>query len=260
MPLIFENSDAVRLSPGSLYQWLIGSATTSAKLNPQQNIFETPIFNEAYPFSGREEALLHIFDNFKKVSENRFRDDRNSRPLPICTGLPGLGKTRLCNEAAVLFEDIIPGVCLYALISFGNDGNAYGKIDELLGIECSFAWRLVHSFFKSHHIRYAPWMRSKSPANRADLTLSMALSIIAYGWKEKHPNSIENINVYVAVDEYQILKQKTLNSLLDSICNRLGAFAGSGDSKLTFFAMLAGIIIIRNLIYIFSNFLFRYRP
>ena len=167
--------------------------------------------------------------------QQRYHTDRNSRPIPVCTGIPGLGKTRLLEECATTVLDMtqIPGQRISGIVSFGNDGNAYGEFDELLGIQCSFAWRLLHMFFKAHY-SFEDWMRNKSPKNRNKLTLRLALSIIERYWSQK---TKENILVFVGIDEYQKLDQEKLNSLLDSLCDCSRRFT---DSKLSFFCMLAG--------------------
>lgn len=233
--LIFSSQNAINLSPENIYNWLDGSHTSSSEnllgdvIMPQQQLL--PAAPQEYPLSGRDGTLEHIAQQFNKVLKNRSHHDRNKRPLPVCTGIPGLGKSRICIESIALLGKR----CRFAIISFGNDGNAYGLIDKRLGIQCSFAWRVLHSFFKSHH-NFEDWMTSKSPINRADLTLRAVLATVDYAWRLKAERD-EMLNIYVGIDEYQVLDQSILNLLLDSICNNLG---GSRNLNYTFFSMLAG--------------------
>jgi Cdc6-like AAA superfamily ATPase len=185
--------------------------------------------------AGREESLQHITKCFLTSYQERCNKDRNSRPIPVCTGIPGLGKTRLMEEcAATVFDRTqIPGHRVSGIISFGNDGNLYGQFDELLGIQCSFSWRVLHMFFKAHY-SFEDWMHIKSPTNRSKLTLRLALSVVERYWSQK---TKENILVLVGIDEFQKLDQEKLNSLLDILCDCL---CRSAVSKLSFFSMLAG--------------------
>jgi hypothetical protein len=91
--------------------------------------------------------------------------------------------------ATVLDRTQIAGKRISGIVSFGNDGNAYGKIDEFLGIQCSFAWRVLHMFFKAHY-SFEDWMRQKSPTNRIVLTLRMAFSTIEHYWRQRTEDNI----------------------------------------------------------------------
>ncbi|EPZ33843.1 hypothetical protein ROZALSC1DRAFT_30715 [Rozella allomycis CSF55] len=223
----------------SVLNWLCGSNTNStsdlaeSQVSSQEDInSNNPI---EFPLAGRDESLKHISECFTKSYQQRTNKDRNSRPIPVCTGVPGLGKTRLLNECSTSVLDMthIPGKRISGIVSFGNDGNAYGQFDEILGIHCSFAWRVLHLFFKAHY-GYQDWMRNKSPKNRTALTLKLALSIIERYWCERVDG---NLLVFVGIDEYQKLSQKDLNDLLDILCD---ASYRSSHSTLSFFCMLAG--------------------
>ncbi|KAI3657486.1 hypothetical protein MP638_006133 [Amoeboaphelidium occidentale] len=235
----FSNPATILMTPAGLSDWLTGSPTSSSSeltgnevLSQQEINANDPI---QFPLAGRDESLKFIADCFSTVFQNRRSDDRNQRPIPICTGVPGLGKTRLLKECAstVLGITRIPGKRLSSIISFGNDGNAYGWVDESLGIECSFAWRVLHSLFKAQY-SYESWMRDKSPANRKLMTLDMALQTIEEYWSKK---TNDNILVFVGVDEYQKLDLDNLEKLLGALCN---CSRVPVNSRLTLFSMLAG--------------------
>ncbi|KAJ3392736.1 hypothetical protein HDU84_003473 [Entophlyctis sp. JEL0112] len=128
----FSDSISILMTPVGLCDWLQGSATNSSANLADSKIASQEDINAAsaieFPLAGREESLEHIADCFRPVYENRNKKDRTKRPIPICTGVPGLGKTRLMGECSSMVLDMtgIPGKRLSALISFGNDGNAYG--------------------------------------------------------------------------------------------------------------------------------------
>jgi hypothetical protein len=238
--LMFYNQNEVAMSTKDLYDWLCGSNTNSeTDLTQNQVSFEAKINSNnqiVFPLAGRDESLEHIKNCFLTSFENRSDMDRNSRPIPVCTGIPGLGKTRLMEECATTVLDMtqILGQRISGIVSFGNDGNAYSSLDDILGIQCSFAWRVLHMFFKAHHFNFELWMRNKSPKNRNMLTLRLALSVIEFHWSQK---TEDNILVFVGIDEYQKLGQDKLNALLGSLCD---CSRSSTQSKLSFFCMLAG--------------------
>ena len=239
MKFHFASQTEVLMTSDALLNWLCGSSTSSATDLAAPQVFSQEQINSdntiVFPLAGREESLRHIASCFSTSYQQRFSKDRNSRPIPVCTGIPGLGKTRLMDECATTVLDMtpIPGERISGIVSFGNDGNAYGAYDEVLGIQCAFAWRVLHVFFKAQH-KYQSWMREKSPKNRKMMTLDLALSIIELHWSQK---TDENILVFVGIDEYQKLDQEKLNSLLDILCD---SSRRSTDSKLSFFCMLAG--------------------
>ena len=136
---------------------------------------------------------------------------------------------------AVLDATQIPGKRLSAFVSFGDEGNEYNEYDRHLCIECSFAWRVLHLFFKSHY-RFEDWMRDNSPANRNELKLHLVLSTLEHYWRDNKKVE-DSLLVFVGIDEYQRLGQDNLNSLLHVLCTNSSRNA---HSKLTFFSMLAG--------------------
>ena len=178
MKFHFASQTEVLMTPVALLDWLCGSNTSSATDLAAPQVFSQEQINSdntiVFPLAGREESLLHIASCFSTSYQQRCSEDRNSRPIPVCTGIPGLGKTRLMDECATTVLDMtqIPGERISGIVSFGNDGNAYGAYDEVLGIQCAFAWRVLHVFFKAQH-KYQSWMREKSPKNRKMMLESM---------------------------------------------------------------------------------------
>ena len=237
--LMFASQVEIPMTAADVLEWLCGSNTNSATDLSDHQISSQEQINSAnpilFPLAGREESLEHIASCFKTSYLNRCNKDRNSRPIPVCTGIPGLGKTRLMEECAstVLNMTLIPGKRISGIVSFGNDGNSFGQFDELLGIQCSFAWRVLHMFFKAHY-SFEDWIREKSPKNRRQMSLKLALSVIEQHWSQK---TKESILVFIGIDEYQRLGQDKLNSLLDNLCD---VSCRTTDSKLSFFCMLAG--------------------
>ncbi|KAJ3238626.1 hypothetical protein HDU78_003407 [Chytriomyces hyalinus] len=239
----FANSDPMTPCPPmtaeGLWKWLHGSPTNSSEDIQDSKVVNQEEINEKYPIEfplvGRDESLAHIASCFVRTYEHRTSKDRNKRPIPMCTGVPGLGKTRLMEECSTTVLDMtgIPGERMSVIVSFGNDGNAYSWLDRRLGIQCSFAWRVLHLIFKAH-FTYEEWMREKSPPNRSELTLRLVLSTIDHHWRQK---ATGKLLVFVGVDGYQKLGQANLSLLLDSLCD---LSCVSESSPVTLFCMLAG--------------------
>ncbi|OAJ38743.1 hypothetical protein BDEG_22648 [Batrachochytrium dendrobatidis JEL423] len=230
----FSNPNQIPMTATGLLEWLSGSNNSSTVDLPDKQILSqqqtNPNQKVVFPLAGREKSLQHIASCFMATHRHRSNIDRNSRHIPVCTGIPGLGKTRLMTECSTTVLDMtkIQGKRLSAIVSFGNDGSAYGEIDKLLGIKCSFAWRLLHSLFKAQY-KLDVWMREKSPKNRSELTMTLVLSTIELYWSRE---TQDDILLFVGVDEYQKLCQDELSSLLDILCDSSHC---STTSKLTFF-------------------------
>ncbi|KAI9327218.1 hypothetical protein BDR26DRAFT_940618 [Obelidium mucronatum] len=238
----FKNSISVPMTAEGLWDWVHESPANSSENISGSEIVSQDNINKdisvLFPLAGRKSSLQHIASCFSAVYANRHSTDRNTRPIPVCSGVPGLGKTRLLKECATTVMDMtgIDGMRLSVIISFGTDGNRYGSMDDYLGIQCSFAWRVLHSFFKAQH-KFEKWMLTKSPTNRKELTLDTVLSTIEFHWAKKFPRT-KKFLVFLGIDEYQQLgSQENLNLLLDSLCD---SSCISKNSRVALFLMLAG--------------------
>ncbi|KAJ3062301.1 hypothetical protein HDU99_005265, partial [Rhizoclosmatium hyalinum] len=216
--------------PKALNDWLTASGFT--------DISESPVVNQdqAFPLVGRDGCIKLIAQCFIKAHEYRTCRDQSRRPIPVCVGGPGLGKTRLLEECSRTILDMtgIPGKRLEVIISFGKDGNASSWIDEHLGIQCLFAWRVLHAIFKSR-VTFEEWMCCNSPSNRSHLTLGLVLLIVDYHWKKS--GGTGDVLLFVGVDEYQKLGDVNFNLLLDTLCN---SSCISESSCVTLFCLLTG--------------------
>ncbi|KAJ3003734.1 UNVERIFIED_CONTAM: hypothetical protein HDU68_005532, partial [Siphonaria sp. JEL0065] len=119
----FANSIHVPMTPLGLYEWLHGSATNSSEnLSDNKVVSQEQVIAEystVFPLTGRDESLAHIKSCFLRAYEHRTSIDRNLRPIPVCTGVPGLGKTRMMKECPSTVLDMtgIPGERVSVLIS-----------------------------------------------------------------------------------------------------------------------------------------------
>ncbi|KAJ8327973.1 hypothetical protein O5D80_003359 [Batrachochytrium dendrobatidis] len=214
----FSNSNQIPMSAIDLLEWLSGSnnsftvdlADKQVLSQQQTNLNQKVVF----PLTGREKSLQHIASCFMATYRHRSNIDRNSRRIPVCTGMSGLGKTRLMTECSITVLDMtgIQGKRLSASFLLEMTGTHMAKLTNSLESN----------------------MRRKSPKNRSELTMQLALSTIELYWSQK---TRDNILLFVGVDEYQKLGQDEPSSLLDILC---ASSYRAKVSRLTFFCMLAG--------------------
>lgn len=93
------------ISVDDLLVWLCGSNPNSATDLADQQVFSQEQINSnnpiVFPLPGREEYITKCFLISYKERRNK---DRNSRPIPVCTGIPGLGKTRFWKNVLLPFR------------------------------------------------------------------------------------------------------------------------------------------------------------
>ncbi|KAJ8326703.1 hypothetical protein O5D80_004157 [Batrachochytrium dendrobatidis] len=98
------------MSAIDLLEWLSGSnnsftvdlADKQVLSQQQTNLNQKVVF----PLTGREKSLQHIASCFMATYRHRSNIDRNSRRIPVCTGMSGLGKTRLMTECSITVLDM----------------------------------------------------------------------------------------------------------------------------------------------------------
>ena len=99
--LTFANQTVVPMTADYILGWLCGSNTNSTTdLKDHEILSQEEIDSNThivFPLAGREDSLEHIAACFLTSYQKRCNKDRNSRPIPVCTGIPGLGKTRLLD-------------------------------------------------------------------------------------------------------------------------------------------------------------------
>ncbi|EPZ33719.1 hypothetical protein O9G_002357, partial [Rozella allomycis CSF55] len=93
-------------------------------------------------FSGREAAINQAAEKFK-VFADPFGKDKETRKLPVASGLSGLGKTRLMDEWERIFDEAdVLRPRFGVLVPYYNGHNPQ-PVEEAMKIEASFSWRLL---------------------------------------------------------------------------------------------------------------------
>jgi hypothetical protein len=65
---------------------------------------------------------------------------------PICSGIPGIGKTRMLHEWSRFIPENTDTLCCTGVIVPYFNGHRLTGLDEHLTIEASFSWRLLYAY------------------------------------------------------------------------------------------------------------------
>jgi len=104
--------------------------------------------HKSLPLKHCEEALATIRNTIQERFELREMHDRNSHPILVGAGAPGIGKSRLLEElnTSLYMGDIKDSRTVHTIIiSYGNGlSPRIGGFDRSLPIDTAFAVRLLH--------------------------------------------------------------------------------------------------------------------
>lgn len=135
--------------------------------------------------------------------------DRTEYPVVVCSGMKGLGKTRMLEEWPTLFRDAgIAEPHLGVFVSYGN-GNAPQPFESRMPIQASFGWRMLHRLFIEDNCSEATsrWFdREFLPSNADDLLLHTAVQVIHAGAERfgtVKPG--QTLSLFIGIDEYQAI-------------------------------------------------------
>ena len=238
------------LSVDSLLEWLQSQQLDRSKLNSRPFHYpkEGPRSSDkdgSVLLCAREETFAFI-SAMMKSRQNCFVNsvDQKAFPIPVCSGLSGLGKTRLSDEWPTYFERAkIEGARMGVLVMYAN-GHALTGADEALSVEAAFAWRLLHrAFLLDNGAEFASFFKRRTlPANANDLALDDALHVLYAGAvATKAVAEGQLLSLFVGIDEYQVLSDDDLEKLVSCLqnCKQLDKvrvyplFAGTDWSKMS---------------------------
>lgn len=166
----------------------------------------------ALPLHGREAAEQAICEAFTKrrkfLSLARPPDDRICYPMVVCSGMSGLGKTRMLEEWPRLFTRAgIDGATLGVFLSYGN-GHSPKDFEKQMPIEAAFSWRLLHRLFVEDNFKdpaNSAWDDpSFLPSNAEVMSLWIALRVVRAG--AEHFGLVQTnqvLSLFIGIDEYQ---------------------------------------------------------
>jgi len=134
--------------------------------------------------------------------------DRTEYPMVVCSGMKGLGKTRMLEEWPQLFRDAqIPEPHLGVFVSYGN-GFAPKDFENRMPIEAAVGWRMLHRLFVEDNCTEEGsnyWFdRGFLPGNADELLLHVALQVVRAGAERFGiVKAGETLSLFFGVDEYQ---------------------------------------------------------
>ena len=194
----------------------------------------------------REEAVAFISAMIKSRHEcvAHWVYDQTAFAIAVCSGLSGLGKTRLLDEWQTFSAKAgVEGTAMGVLVMYAN-GHALCGADTALSVEAAFAWRLLHrAFLEDNGAELTKFFtRVTLLANADDLTLEKALHLLYAGAVKT--NALVNgemLSLFVGMDEYQVLTDDALLELVSCLqnCKQLKnvriypLFAGTDWSKMS---------------------------
>ena len=171
--------------------------------------------DKAIHLQSRKTTLSKFSDYIQQrkasLSETPMPQDRTKYPMPVFSGMKGLGKTRMLEEWKSAFEGAgITGPSSAVIVTYGN-GTGVCSQDRMLPIEASFGWRILHQLFVKQNFRdedSSNWAGPGFlPANAKDMTLRLALEVVQGLLREvliTVPTD-SKLSLFIGIDEYQAI-------------------------------------------------------
>lgn len=204
--------------------------------------------SRSFALSGRDEALKSAAEAFQILSMPVATTNRCQREIPVCSGLPGLGKTRMLEEWERIFDLAeIPPTRLGALMLYNNDHNPH-SVEKLITIEASFSWRLLHQLFlEGNGPEFRVFMSKMLPNNAMNLRLYTALKVIrSHLIAREVLRESECLHMFLGIDEYQVIEEvegvvlTKVGGLLQDLLNAIGDLLSTPIHGTRLYPMFAG--------------------
>jgi hypothetical protein len=195
---------------------------------------------------GREDAVstaMMYFQGIIDVNKKKVRD-RTEYIIPVCSGISGLGKTRMLDEGLFILQEMGLKNALSVSIPYFN-GFKPVELEAYLPIEASFSWRLLYKFFLDGNCdsSFGEWLNLALPVNGYLLNLATAFAVIHRKLSQSRAGPF---HLFVGIDEYQKIEEvgarpKNPNSTcLRELVEAISDFICSNFSELIVLPMLAG--------------------
>ncbi|KAH9181782.1 hypothetical protein AeNC1_016242 [Aphanomyces euteiches] len=168
--------------------------------------------NLQFRLTGREDAIETAMQCYKSIIKcsKTTASDRHGRPIPVCSGISGLGKTRMLEEGAMILREILKENefdCIASVIVPYYNEYMANPVEKTMSIEASFSWRLLYRFFLAGNctLSFDEWVEKRLPSNGDQLTLTLALEDIQYKLSERLQNP-PRLYLFLGIDEYLNIK------------------------------------------------------
>ena len=200
---------------------------------------------------GREAAMATASKCFKNIVAfaGSTASDRTRVAIPVCSGISGLGKTRMLEEGGTILQELKldPKHIARVIVQYFN-GFSPQPVESSMPIEASFSWRLLYRFFldKNCSLSFDKWFKSRLPRNGSLLTLTDAVDVIERKLRERLPEPA-TLYLFLGVDEYQKIEgvrarqTGSKTSILRELVEKIGALlCTQSSSSLVVLPMFAG--------------------
>ncbi|KAK1930418.1 hypothetical protein P3T76_014089 [Phytophthora citrophthora] len=199
---------------------------------------------------GREDAIKAAANCFNRIIKagRGIGSDRTDRPIPVCSGISGLGKTRMLEESSTIFQEmrLDPKSVVRLIVPYYN-GYSPTPVERLMPIQASFSWRLLYRFFLDNNcaLPFADWIESRLPSNGDKLRLSKAINVIERKLRQSAQGQ-ESLYLYLGIDDYQKIERlstsgaNTGTSILRQLVEAIAGFLCKKSSGLVVLPMFAG--------------------
>ena len=200
------------------------------------------------PLVGRKEQLSSIFSSWNacktSYSEIYRPPDRTQYPVPVCFGLPGVGKSRMLDEWESVFDEmkIDKDARVGIVTSYGN-GTGPVDIERDMSVATSLSYRLLYEYFfrQSPSIDYNNFMKymwKKYGETGLELSINAIIRHRRTQIDEEHRD--KPISVFIGIDEFQMIKNSDnitcdIEKLIQSYIT-----ASTHASKIDVYMMWAG--------------------
>ncbi|KAH9154108.1 hypothetical protein AeRB84_003755 [Aphanomyces euteiches] len=205
-----------------------------------------------FRLTGREDAIETAMECYTKIIESSktTATDRTKRTIPVCSGISGLGKTRMLEEGILILRNIVKEEefnCIASVIVPYYNEYMPNPVEKTMSIEASFSWRLLYRFFLAGNctLSFGKWAEKRLPSNGYQLTLTLALQVIQYKLSERM-NNPPRLYLFLGIDEYQNIENVNAprrdpdTSLLRELVETIGNELCSESSKFVLLPMFAG--------------------
>ncbi|OWY93249.1 Crinkler (CRN) [Phytophthora megakarya] len=180
--------------------------------------------------------------------------DHVESTIPVCSGMSGLGKTRMLDEGYLILRDEMKLDDKHinsVIIPYSNGYNNIHPIEEFMPIQASFSWRLLYRFFLDLNCRHSfeAWFYYRLPANGHQLTFANAVEVIELKLCQNQQIEDKEVPLYLflGIDSYQTIRwinvkrKHTDKSFVLELFEAVGTFLCSlAHSSLIVLPMFAG--------------------
>ncbi|KAG2758854.1 hypothetical protein Pcac1_g29047 [Phytophthora cactorum] len=179
---------------------------------------------------GREEAITTAAKCFCDIIalSGTAATDRTKQAMPVCSGISGLGKTRMLEEGGTILQKmkLDPKHVVRVIVPYFNGFSSSQSSNRCQSRRLSRGGSCID--FSSTTIarfKFAEWFKLRLPRNGSKLTLSDAIKVIERKVRQRVQGR-EMLYLFLGIDEYQK--------------DRKGAFLCSKSSNLVVLPMFAG--------------------